>query len=584
MKKITSILLLFSILLCAVSCAKPSADKEKNAEETTTNTTTPNNTPVKQPYEDIIKEYTNLLLKKIDGKEIAKPNDSANETELALYEIVHDCSDASAMGYAQKDINDDGVDELVLLNKSNRLSALFTLKNDSPILLLNMDKMEASIASDGTVYANKYIKNKGDYTYIKKLVDGKLEGLEYGGYVVDEKTVEYYKIENGERTKISADEKNLLDSSVQSVFLNPLYNTKKTGFRFISAISDDSESNNAPVADFFSYDGILSAYKIIVESFSEYSQASWTNGKFDELFNISDNESYDVFHKIYLGGISYRPTETYFGQEYDKNGDNSYGYAKKDLNGDGVEELMLITDNYEIFAVFTMKDGKAVLLDLGSSVWIDENGYMRKSVNTGGVVGRDGEFFVYKLDGTTLNVIVGVGFKVNVYLKKEAWYKTDGKTKTNISNEEGEALYATYKVCPHDYCEDEYTRNFSGIEFVPLFKTMLATQKHINTFSNITFVNGSTFTVSAISDNDVTMSIKFVHTVGQFDPKTNPEPEVYITNIDSKAVRNGNKYNFEIDGIKGYIEFAVNSAWVTITESTNEHVACRAYLFDYPEN
>ena len=160
MKKIISILLLFSILLCAVSCAKPSADGEKNAEETTTNTTVRNNTPVKQPYEDIIKEYTNLLLKKIDGKEIAEPNGNANEIDVALYEIVRDCSDASTMGYATNDINDDGVDELVLLNKSNRLSALFTLKNDSPILLLNMDKLKASIASDGTVYANKYIKNK----------------------------------------------------------------------------------------------------------------------------------------------------------------------------------------------------------------------------------------------------------------------------------------------------------------------------------------------------------------------------------------------------------------------------------------
>ena len=36
------------------------------------------------------------------------------------------------------------------------------------------------------------------------------------------------------------------------------------------------------------------------------------------------------------------------------------------------------------------------------------------------------------------------------------------------------------------------------------------------------------------------------------------------------------------DGIKGYIEFGVNSAWVIVTESQNEYVFCRAYLFDYP--
>lgn len=59
--------------------------------------------------------------------------------------------------------------------------------------------------------------------------------------------------------------------------------------------------------------------------------------------------------------------------------------------------------------------------------------------------------------------------------------------------------------------------------------------------------------------------------------------EVYHVNLVCKATLNGNKHYFEAEGVTGYIEFAVNSVWVTVTESKNEHVACMSYLFDYSE-
>lgn len=562
MKKISLILLCLLLLFGAVSCTTPNSDKP--------------------PYEDIINEYTALLEKRIKEEALAEPKNSNNEIKTALFEIVRDTADPSIMGYATKDINDDGAEELVLLDKSSKLYALFTLQDGKPVLLLKADEMSAAIAPDGTVYAYQSFQGQGGCTQVKKISNGKLEGFEYG-YSISGDTFTAYKCENGVKTDITKEEKLQLDESLQSVKMNLLYQTKTTGFRFVAAGSNAS-SSTAPIPNFTNYDGIISAYKTIVKVFSRYKQSDWINGEFDSLFTITDNDSYDAFHQIFWSGIRKMPTQTYFGQTYASDGDNSYGYAKKDLNGDGVEELILLNDNYEILALFTEKDGKAQLVDGAYAAWIDQNGRIRKDVETGGLGSRDKERYVYVLDGTALRAETAVGYKVNDYLQKEGWYKIEGGIKVDISAEEGEALYAAYNILPSDYCNEEYTRTFSGIEFIPLFEATLAGQKHVNTYSNSGFIGGNTLTVSEFSTNDATAIIKFVYVEGKFDPETNPNPVVHNTELAIQAIRNGSRYEFEKDGVKGYIEFAVNSAWVVVTESQNEHVFCRAYLFNYPEN
>jgi len=562
-KKIIAVLLLFSVLFGIVSCTnlKRGKDPEKK-------------------YKNIIETYTDMLDAKNNGGALAAPVASANEIEKALHKIVSNCTDDSVMGYATKDINGDGDEELVLMNKSNKLYALFTIKDKTPVLLLTMDDMTGAISPDGTIYVNKYVPEKEEFTYIKRIVDGKLEGLEYGSTVNGEITT-YYMIENGTRTEITKSEKFQLDEMLKTTMISPWYITKTVGFRFVPVQNSTSQST-APTPDFESYEGILSAYKTIVRSFSEYKQLDWINGKFDELFNITDNRTYDVFHQIFFGGIRTTTTKTLFGQDYAEEGNNAYGYAKKDLNGDGIEELILLNDRYEIIAVFTQNKGKAILLNNLYGVWIDENGILRKETYTGGQYSGNTEAFVYEIDGTELKTVIGVGFRLNVVLMQEEWYTIDGKVRTPISKEDGNKLYDDYDVLAPYYSDEEYTRTFSGIEFVPLFETTLATEKHIDTFSTIHRFEEK-ITVSAISDTDAAISIRFTHTDRKDSTDISAEPEVHITEIEAKAVRNGDKYYFEADGIKGYVNFAVRAVWVTVTESNNEHVACRSYLYDNPE-
>ncbi len=590
MKKLLSIFLLFAVLFSVVSCADPN--------EVETSDKIEENQPTElEIYNGIIKKYTELLIAKTNGEEIAAPDSGADEIDVALYEIVRDSYGLQivvgnsiqeadhVMGYATKDINKDGIDELVLLDDSNKLFALFTIKDGSPVLLLNMNLMSAAITSDGTVYAyasRKYREKYGvdkDFTYVKKIVDGKLEGLEYGTQYEDGVAVSMYKIENGKRTKISYNESESLDNKCQALSLPHLY-TKRAGFRFVPAIADDSTENTAPTPDFTSYDGILAAYKIIVESYSEYSDSDWMTGKFDSLFNINDNDTYDVFHHIYYNGIRVKPTETRFGQKYAKDGDNAYGYAKKDLSGDGIDELILLNDNYEIFAIFTMKDGCAVLLDDMFGVWIDEDGYIRKHNMTGGDVMRDSEVFVYKLKGSELYTLISLGYKVNWTLEKEGWYKIEGDSKIDIPFEDGRKLYAEYDI-PRNGCDqNEYTKTFSGIEFIPLFEAAAPSEKFINSEVNTEEIYGDTISLTAISDNEVSFVFNKVHY--DYDSSTNTETKEVVT-VAGDTLREGNKYVFDIEGYKGYIEFAVNSVWIVFSESENEHVMCIAYLFENPE-
>lgn len=581
MKKFLAITVMMALLLCSVSCTfwKPQGNGPDAPPDPIENQPV-----VYSSYADVIDHYKSLLRAKINQETLAEPSASAGEIENALVEIARDCEAPSAMGYATKDLNGDGMDELVLLNKNNRLYALLTERNHSPVLLLNTTHMSSAITPDGTVYAYRSNGNQGEYVYVKQIVDGRLEGLEFGKNVDGQNTVQYYKIENGNRTEITSNEKRLLDESVRYIVLTgSSYHTKTTGFRFVSAVMDAPVQSTAPVADFSSYEGVLAAYKIIVESFSNYSKSEWVKGTFDNLFQIADNATYDIFHQLFYAGMIEMRTEESYGGDYVENGNQAYGYAKKDLNGDGVDELILLTDHYEILALFTMKDGKAKYVHGASGAWIDENGYMRKALSTGGVVSRDGEFFVYALDGIALKPIVGGGYRVNVYLEKEGWYRIDGNTKTEISKEEGEAMYAAYDILPHRYCMEEYTRTFSGIEFSSLFDGTLASQAHLNTFSNNWFINGDTLTVSTISDGGVTFSFQCIYVESEFDPETNPNPESHTTVLTGEALRDGARYRFEIDGVRGYLEFAVNSAWVVVTESQNEYVESRAYLFNSHE-
>ena len=105
-------------------------------------------------------------------------------------------------GYCIKDINNDGVDELILLTEWWNLKGMFTMKDGLPVLLEKCD--DGGIGKDGKIRV-EYTEESGEYRKtiyrLKSLEDGALvtsAELEEIDFIDGDKTDEYYQIINGE--------------------------------------------------------------------------------------------------------------------------------------------------------------------------------------------------------------------------------------------------------------------------------------------------------------------------------------------------------------------------------------------------
>lgn len=573
MKKLLLFLLCALLSLCLFACA------DENTPDVPPD-------PPANAYASVIARYTALAEARGRGEAVAAA-DGADEIERALCTVVAGVEEDTVLGYATKDIDGDGKEELVLLDKKSMVKALFTQKEGAPVLLLVAEGV-ASITADGMVYSQSRVGEYGSICRFEKLTDGALDGLT----VVDipgEEAAELYKIENGVRTEITYDERDALLRQYYTVMSSPGRETKTAGLRFIPALPSNAVAD-APVADFSSYDAILSAYARIVGCYSDYTVRRWTDGAYDDLFVFPDNESYDIFHAIFSAGAGARPMEERFGTEYAVGGDNAYGYAKHDLNGDGTEELILLTDMYRILAVFTEKNGRAVLLPALSAkvggrfneVWINEVGELRSTVEMGGATLRDAERYLYRIKDGGAECVFGIGYSVNWYLDKENWYRIENGKHVPISAEEGEALYARFDALPHGREEKEHMRTVSGITFIPLFERTLGSARFVGEYTNLSMIYGDVLTVTAATADRIEAAFECVWVGDIINPEEPLNRENVRTTLSLSAVREegGHRYLFDTEGVSGYIELGARGAWVVVTQSENEYVLARAYCLD----
>ena len=141
------------------------------------------------PYEKIISKYAEL----VEQKKAGTLSDSVDTEEFhelvetlefsALLAIVKECEDVSTLGYSKKDLNGDGVKELIIMESEYVLHALYTVKGGEAILLDEFDG-RAAIDMFGTVYHSEMIGGNVHRIYCKNIVDGELKGLEYGIEIV----------------------------------------------------------------------------------------------------------------------------------------------------------------------------------------------------------------------------------------------------------------------------------------------------------------------------------------------------------------------------------------------------------------
>lgn len=561
MKKLVVLLLCSALLVGLVACTPKTPDVPNE----TTDTALPEELPLE--YDSVLDTYRSILQKKQAGEELSAPDD-ASDIDTALYAAVNKCTDAAVMGYAYKDLNRDGTDELILLAKDCTLYALLTLKDGAPVLVQSFANAMAEIESDGTVW---YMEREEPFAlHIKTLQDGALIGTHY--YSTDGDTRHYFKVVEGEETEITWDEyQYVMDNESMHIFdFGGVHTTTKAvGFYFRPILETESQEQ-PPLFTIASYDDVLTAYKHIAQLYPDYDDDAWANGDYESLYTFASQADYELYHALFCSIIGMRPYAGYFDTVI-PNGQNAYCYALDDLNGDGTDELVLMLETYEPIAIFTQKDGRPTLLDHyspGRAVRIDGQGRIIEDRETGGDLGRDSEFYVFEITDGALNCTLGLGAAVNIYLEFEGWYKTDGNTRQPIDQETWETLYASYPELPLGCNEAEYNLQYAGLTLTRLFEAPVASEFHVRDQGEW---RRSSYMAPELIIYGVDQEIFFGFQIAPFDSESF---------IDAVAVPQGDRYIFDEKGFKGEMTVGAASIILTVTACEDTNLEGRTYIFD----
>ena len=206
---------------------------------------------------------------------------------------------------------------------------------------------------------------------------------------------------------------------------------------------------------FENYDSIISTYRKIIEICPRYEEIET-----DDVFTFLDEEARSTYSSVYIATFCLYPRNT---RGIDGNCYDRFGYTIKDLNQDGVNELILRLDNRETIALFTMIDEKPVLLDYywnRKNCWIDPEGYL----HVGGSSGADySSLEIYSISDQTGNLILldeGGTDGYDEATSSTRYYKLVNNEKIYITQEE----YSSWKQ-NLPYSKFEETANIS--EYLP---------------------------------------------------------------------------------------------------------------------
>ena len=418
-------------------------------------------------YDEIINKFKYLVLYKYTHTDL--PPKGSNEPFYmdALYEVVGQYDPSMTLGYSFKDINGDGIDELFLMENKSRLYAMFTIKNKAPIVVTTFQNGMGYLKDDGTVFFNTKNGYKFLGNHITRLVDGELVGIVYGWEdpdddIANENDIYYYISEDGTRTTVSKDEYNVIKNEYLYYWESSTRLTKLCNLMFYPALVASGTPDTK--ADFSTYDAIIKTFGYMHTKAvdGKWERSRWIGGAYDEGMIFQTEADFVLYNKLFAA---------YFLVPENKSA--TVGYAKKDLNGDGTEELILLDGNYNVFAVFTEVDGAAVLLDSYNDLkkaFIDADGLIHVSERIiPGYKDRtknDFEGFVYEIQNGELSAKVAIGIKYDANGDQETIYKIVDGASVAVDQAEWDALYAMYIVDLGSATFAEYTKKSATLVLV----------------------------------------------------------------------------------------------------------------------
>lgn len=531
------------------------------------------NVSAEEAYTEIITEYTELLEKKQNGEKISK---SSNDViKNALLSAVNSCDDPALMGYATKDINSDGVEELFITSESYDFYALFTLDSSKPSLLKVFEGGRGALDSENIVYSWRVSENGEDRYDRYVLTKNGLEEFEVWRTPLPDGGYEYFCSLYGEERSISGGEYILHAESFNKYGSIPIKDqTRKAGLRVHLPLAESVESD-APLADASSYEGILELYKTAVSCMKDYTRTDYISGVYDEKLTFADDKAYEIFNRLIIACQMHRRRFTY-STGYMPNADNAYGYILKDIGGDGKDELILLSDTYDIIAIFATQNGSPEL--------IFDSHYGAVSIGSGGEIlvniyygAYHMEYRSYKINSKNeLEPIDIAGHNHYPAQKTELFYTLKNGRVGFVTEEEYLASAKRIVACES---EDEYhERTYLDGGFIPLFDYVNPDES----YKSMRFsYSGSAYSENQIEFENITaesfdFSFRYLK-IYLADPNdaafTQEEAEIRGT-----ARFDGNGYTFETETASGRIVFGVGIIWIDITESQEKNVECGPIL------
>ena len=583
MKNIFIALLLTVVLFCFSACTK------QNEEPTDLPTDAQTDAPTTEEldgYDAIIKRYAELLKTKKESVELPPLDDGADEIEKEIYSVVEWASDADRMGYAIKDLDGNGVDELALLRDDCTLASLFTMDGETPISLEQNGISIIAIHRDGYVNGRYKNEERGENGIFFKRINGtSLEGFEMV-QVTDGEKHSYYKSANGERVEIDSAEWNMICEMMHTIMSYAdriKATTKSAGLRFIYALECNRSNSNAQALDFSSYDAVLESYEKIIGLILYFEQKKWVEGEYDALFEFESDEDYYIFQDLLLAIARNKP------DSYKEGGENSFGYAKKDLDGNGIEELILMSDSYSLIAIFTEKDGKAVLVSAFAGdykTWLDENGAIHDRYATEGISEYNAQYSIRMLEGDRLCDELVFGVEFDPMRLENLIYKLEGGKKNEITTENYFDLIDRYET-REDLLEVEleYSKRVSGLEFIPLFEKIPAIPGecvHSVISDELGYLDHMKMNVTEVGDDYILFDLDKVRSFAFSAGEEPPEDEIIFEMGAKGFLQDDGYYHFSVGVADGYVEFCGEGAWLVITESDMEDLPARVYMMYRP--
>lgn len=587
MKKIICAALFALLLLGAVGCRYAPEQSPKSYEEQ------------KSLYNDVISQYTTLLTALHNGEALSAPDTSdmnAREKAISetLYGVVAACKtaeEAENWGYGYMDMDGNGTPELILLSKYTPIRAIFTLSKNQPVLLESAYDSDSSLqfaarkrfllcrttASGNTYEVTRYTcRVDGD-----KMVYDSVCGEVYDS---EKKEVcEYFQVVNGSRTQIDKSTYLILSHESRKAQDMDYITVAKLEAPLVHLpLVESKENPDLPVADFSSYAAIRNTYTAISRCLEDFERRKWETGEYDRLFSFPNDRAYEFYSKLLRMAYS-------VGQPM--------GYDEIDLNGDGLDELVLMSENYRIKAIFTQKDGVPELVDAfaypGQFAWLDRDGLIHVDTESYYILmysryefTKSGE---YRHRDSVVAYSSGSLYDSGRYLIR------DGKTEPISLEDSLDYRHNEYVCYSEPFGPNEFTRSVSKLTYTPLVEATedmvkAAAEKTWHKNADLEKTSGKDMagsntyvTFENPTDTQMDMHIRYVF----YFPYPDPDRDNYLLEDVTEStlqfsVRNENgAYVFDGNGIQGKIEFGQEALWLIVENSSDERFPVGYYCHEH---